>query len=575
MNIYDLISKMTLEHKTIFDMPLRVTFYARVSTQKEVQLNSQENQIQTFTELINNNINWTLVDGYIDTIRGEAAVNRNNFLKMISDAEQDKFDLIVCKEISRFSRDILDSISYTRKLFQNNVGVFFTSDNLCTIDRDSELRLGIMASIAQQEVARLSERVKFGHKKSIENGVVMGNSRIFGYIKKDKKLIIDPNEAEMVKQIYDLFATDEYSLRQIEQFLYEKGYTNHNGNPIYHTTIKAILSNPKYKGYYCGNKVKILDYRTKKQKFLPEEEWIMYKDETGQKVPAIVSEELWDKCNQILSRRCNNALSRNTGESVRGKRQTSPLSGKIVCTDCNCHYHHNSYGHGGKEVKWHWICANKKIKSNKCNSFAIKENEMVEILKSYFDFLMGLSNNIFDDYIKKLQFTINNSKFNNNQSDILQKEIDKLNLRKSKMRDLFADDLISKDEFKIEKESIDNEIAKLNDKIKSYQNSDTKYDDLIKKITSIRKTFSQYDFKSNNISKDTLYKYGNILIDKILVTPISGYSMQVTIVPQFGNSKNITISREEKMYNINNFSNVTNGHISKKMIDAYKQGIKS
>ena len=245
MNIYDLINKMTLEHKTIFDMPLKVTFYARVSTHKDVQLNSQENQVQTFTEMIKNNPNWTLAQGYIDTIRGESAANRDNFQRMINDAKKGKFDLIICKEISRFSRDILDSISYTRELFQNNVGVYFTSDNLCTIDRDSELRLGIMASIAQQEVARLSERVKFGHKKAIENGVVMGNSRIFGYTKKDGKLIIDEKEAEMVRMIYELYATGDYSLRNISDLLYEKGYRNHSGNLISHTTIKSILQKIK------------------------------------------------------------------------------------------------------------------------------------------------------------------------------------------------------------------------------------------------------------------------------------------------------------------------------------------
>ena len=95
--------------------------------------------------MIKNNTNWEFVNGYADTIRGETVVNRANFQRMIDDSKTDKFDLIICKEISRFSRDLLDSISYTRELFKNNVGVYFTSDNLCTIDRDSELRLGIMA----------------------------------------------------------------------------------------------------------------------------------------------------------------------------------------------------------------------------------------------------------------------------------------------------------------------------------------------------------------------------------------------------------------------------------------------
>lgn len=551
MNIYELIDKMTLEHKTIFDMSLRVTFYARVSTHRDEQLNSQENQIQTFTEMIENNKNWTFVDGYIDTIRGESAANRDNFQNMICDAKNNKFDLIICKEISRFSRDILDSISYTRELFQNNVGVYFTSDNLCTIDRDSELRLGIMASIAQQEVARLSERIKFGHKKSIENGVVMGNSRIFGYVKKDGKLVVDKHEAKMVKMIYELYATGDYSLRNISDIIFEKGFKNHSGNRISHTTIKSILQNPKNKGYYCGNKVKVLDYRTKKQKFLSQEQWIMYKDETGDIVPAIVSETLWNRCNEMLKSRRVTEMVGNYG----GKRFTSPLSGKIICGHCNKTYHHNSYNHSNNNIKWHWICQVKKAKSKDCPSFAIKDEEMIEILRSFFNVFITDINKYIDKYI-----SLYKEQSSDNSDDIIKnltKEIEKLENKKDKLLDLYSDDIITKDDFKVKNDKLQSQINVLQNNLESALNSDKMLTDNINQLNNIKKYFNQNDVP-NPLSETLIFELSKNLINKIIVNPISKESTEIVFIPKFGDELNATVNRQN--------SDMSIGNITKKIL---------
>ena len=551
MNIYELIDRMTMEHKTIFDMSLRVTFYARVSTHRDEQINSQENQIQTFTEMIENNKNWTFVNGYIDTIRGESAANRDNFQNMICDAKNNKFDLIICKEISRFSRDILDSISYTRELFQNNVGVYFTSDNLCTIDRDSELRLGIMASIAQQEVARLSERIKFGHKKSIENGVVMGNSRIFGYVKKDGKLVIDEHEAKMVKMIYELYATGDYSLRNISDIIFEKGFKNHSGNRISHTTIKSILQNPKNKGYNCGNKVKVLDYRTKKQKFLSQEQWIMYKDETGDIVPAIVSETLWNRCNEMLKSRRVTEMVGNYG----GKRFTSPLSGKIICGHCNKTYHHNSYNHSNNNVKWHWICQVKKAKSKDCPSFAIKDEEMIEILRSFFNVFITDINKYIDKYI--LLYKEQSSGNSDDTIKNLTKEIEKLENKKDKLLDLYSDDIITKDDFKVKNDKLQSQINVLQNDLESALNSDKMLTDNINQLNNIKKYFNQNDVP-NPMSETLIYELSKNLINKIIVNPISKESAEIVFVPKFGDELSTKVNRQN--------SDMSIGNITKKIL---------
>ena len=318
--------RQELRTKSIYEIPLRVTYYARVSSESDEQLNSLGNQIKYYEDLIRRNAAWTFVPGYIDEgLSGISTKRRENFNRMIDDAARDKFDLVITKEISRFARNTLDSIRYTRELLADGVGVFFQNDNINTLDEDSELRLSIMSSIAQDELRKLSSRVKFGHQQAIKQNVVLGNSRIFGYKKDNRRLVIDEEQAPMVRELFELYATDEYSMKQLEALFWEKGYRNLNGKKIAHSTMSNMIANPKYKGYYVGNKVKVVDMFTKKQKFLPPEEWVMFKDETGEIVPAIVSEELWEQANAVLRRR---------SEDVKNRRgvcnHANLLTGKLV-----------------------------------------------------------------------------------------------------------------------------------------------------------------------------------------------------------------------------------------------------
>ena len=282
-----------LKMKSIYDIPLRVTYYARVSSESDEQLNPLGNQITYYEDLIKGNKNWTFVPGYIDEgLSGISTRKRENFNRMIEEAAEDKFDLVITKEISRFARNTLDSIQFTRQLLGYGVSVFFQNDNINTLDEDSDLRLSIMSSIAQDELRKLSSRVKFGHAQAIKDGVVLGNNPIFGYQKDNGRLVIDEDEVPMVRELFELYATGEYSMKQIEVIFWNKGYRNSRGNRLSNTTMSNMISNPKYKGYYVGNKVKVIDMFTKNQKFLPPEEWVMFKDESGEIVPAIVSEEL-------------------------------------------------------------------------------------------------------------------------------------------------------------------------------------------------------------------------------------------------------------------------------------------
>ena len=303
--------------RSIFDLPLRVTFYARVSTDQDEQLNSLENQVQYYTELIKSKKNWTFVPGYIDEgISGTTTRRRDDFNRMIRDAKAGLFDFIITKEISRFSRSTLDSIKYTQELLENGVGVFFQNDNINTLDTDSEFRLVIMAGVAQDEVRKLSERLKFGFRQAIKNGHVLGNDKLYGYDKKDCVMTINEEEADIVRIIFDLYANHRLGTRKISQKLFDMGYTSREGNAFNVLTIRHMLENPKYKGWYCGNKTQTLDYRTKKKAFLDESEWIMYPDPT---IPAIVSEELWDRANSLYKERRNEMMLHSSGSTYHNR----------------------------------------------------------------------------------------------------------------------------------------------------------------------------------------------------------------------------------------------------------------
>ena len=562
MDIYEIINRMRTERKQIEDFSLRVTYCARVSTTRDEQTMSIENQESHFREMIQRNTNWKYVEGYADRIRGENAENRVQFQRMIQDAYDGKFDLILTKEVSRFARNTIDSLTYTRDLLKHGVGVFFMTDNICTIEPDSELRLTIMSSIAQDEVRKLSERVKFGHRKAIENGHVIGNSRIFGYDKDHSKLVINEKEAEMVKLIYETYATGNYGLRDIEKLLWDKGYRSRAGKLIHHNTIGGIIQNPKYKGWYCGNKVKITDYRTKQQKFLPPEEWVMFKDETGEIVPAIVSEELWDKANKIFAER-----SMKVKATDRSAKKTSPLSGKIICGVHNAPFWRTSYS---KELHrdapiYEWICREKKKgKSADCPTTAVYEKELYKILS---DMFIDLSENI-DTYIEQFIALYENEdaeKTVNRATDDLLKEIESIEAKKDKLLDLYTEDAITKSDFKSRNDRLNTELTRLRTRLSDMRKDTMSKNDMIKNVRNIRKAFDR-ELRTNNgnLDRQTVNDLSDMLIDTITVFPEEGSTMRIEVRLKLGMT-------EEREYA---GAMPRSGIIMKKMIESYQNSAK-
>ena len=512
-----------LKTKTIYDIPLRVTFYARVSTDKDEQLNSLDNQIHYYEELIRKNKAWTFVPGYIDEgLSGISTKKRENFHRMVEDGKNGDFDLIITKEITRFARNTLDSIQYTRELLNNGVAIYFQNDSINTLDEDSELRLTIMSGIAQDELRKLSSRVKFGHQQAIKSGVVIGNSRIFGYRKENKRLVIDETEAPMVRELFELYATDQYSMKQIEGIFWDKGYRNLNGNKIAHGTMANMIANPKYKGYYVGNKVKVVDMFTKKQKFLPPEEWVMFKDETGEIVPALVSEELWEKANVILRRRSEDVKNR---QGVCN--HPNLLTGKLFCTCCGEPYYRREskkvYGPNNSK----WVCSGKiKNGADTCASFPIYESEIKPLLYEVFQDTKADADALAAEYI---QMYTEMTDHNTLPSQIAeqQKIIDNANKKKAKLLQLSVDGMIADIDFKNMTAQSNKEIEEAERQIRELNSQLETSDEFRKKIDAIKKTLAaaQRDAAQGIISKEFVERY----IDKILVTPEEDGSMTLDI----------------------------------------------
>ncbi len=506
-------------------MKLRVTDYSRVSTDHEEQQNSLKNQIEHFDEMIKSNENWTYVPGYVDDgISGTTDYKRDNFMQMIEDAHEGKFDLIVTKEISRFSRNTLDSIKYTRELLSYGVAVLFTNDNINTALPDSELRLTIMASMAQDEIRRLSERVKFGMNRSIKNGNILGNNQLYGY-QKDKttgNLYIIKEEADNVKELFNLYTTYNYSLNKIAQIFNEKGIKTSLNKKWCSSTLLRMLKNPKYKGYYCGKKSEIIDYMTKKKKYFPMDNWVIYKD--YEKIPPIIDEYLWQKAQDKL----------NLKKKKVNYQNRYPLSSKIYCGYDNETFHRRVQCKENNDITW--VCA-KYLKEGKkaCSSVKIRETELKVIIMDILKELKINLNNVIN-ILLNLYRSFKENNYLNNQIENWHKEYDKILIKKNKLLDLNMEGVITKEEFIIK-----------NNEYKE------KIEDILKKINYLGKKNKQETFKEDKDLEDILKlkiqeediqnKIIELLINKIIARKINNQDIELEIY----------LNYEEKLANKESF----------------------
>lgn len=336
-------------------MKRKVAIYARVSTEHEAQISALGNQIQYYDEILKTHQDWQLIARYIDEgITGTSTRKRPNFMRMINDAEKGHFDLIVTREVSRFARNTVDALQEIRKLKKIGVEVYFTEDNIWTFnDDDGELKLTLMATLAQNESKKLSQRIKAGQTITFQNGVFYGNGNILGYDRVGKNAVINEEQAEIVRYIYSEFLKGK-GTTEIATSLEKQGALTSTGLERWSAAyIARVLRNPFYSGTVIYRKQYIPDYLEQKHKTnYGEVEKIIAE---GKHEP-IISKDDFKKVQEIMDSHTRQIkLGRKRGIGVA----KNIWSKKLEC-ECGSHFNKCVYHRNKNNITYSYICHNRK-----------------------------------------------------------------------------------------------------------------------------------------------------------------------------------------------------------------------
>ncbi len=327
---------------------IKVAGYCRVSTDKEDQTNSFETQKAYFREYIQRNPDWELYEIYADEgITGTSTKKRKAFNRMMNDAYEGKFQIIVTKEVSRFSRNILDTIAYTRELRSMGIGVIFATDRINTLEPESEMILSYIAAQSQEESRRTSARVVWGQTRQMEKGVVFGQS-LLGYDVKDGRITVNPEGAEIVRLIFHKYAVEQVGTSKIAHYLTNEGYRTYRGSMKWRSnTVIKILNNEKYVGDLVQKKTYTPDFLTHEKKANKGAVPLIAIPNHHE---PIISREVWNLAQERLHKN-NKHPAGGSGHSNR-----YVFSGKIKCAQCGSSFVGRSkYLKDGTKVR-RWSC---------------------------------------------------------------------------------------------------------------------------------------------------------------------------------------------------------------------------
>ena len=358
----------------------RVAGYARVSSDKDEQLSSYEAQVDFYTRHIESNQEWEFVKVYTDeAVTGTNTKKRNGFNDMVRDALAGKIDLILTKSVSRFARNTVDTLITVRKLKENGVEVYFEKENIYTLDSKGELLITIMSSLAQEESRSISENVRWGKRKSMNDGKVYLPYKCFlGYEKGENGLPkIVPEEAEIVRRIYALFLEGQ-TYRSIAQYLTGQAIPTPSGKSIWSvSTVMSILRNEKYKGDALLQKTYTVDFLNKTMK-KNEGELPQYYIEKSH--PAIISPDVFDLVQSESKKRQPNRRQLNNN---------SIFAAKIICGECGGFYGSKVWHSTSKYQYRGWRCNRKYSGDVRCNSPRIREDTLKAAFIQAFNQVLG------------------------------------------------------------------------------------------------------------------------------------------------------------------------------------------
>ena len=508
----------------------RVSIYGRVSTEHEAQLSALENQMQWYEDQARYHPNWTVVETYIDEgITGTQAKKRPAFLRMLEDARQGKFDLIVTREVCRFARNVVDTLVVTRELKSIGVEVFFIEDNIWTMDGDGELRLSLMATLAQEESRKTSERVKAGQKISRDNGVLYGNGNILGYDRVGDTYVINEEQAETVCMIYDLYLQG-YGSMKIANILTEQKRKTASGLVKWSiSNIMRAIRNATYTGTKCYNKSRSNNFL--EQKRINNLDMSTYEYVEGD-FPAIISQEVWDKAQEIRTSRVKPSLV-STTKTTHSKRDSKDIWVNLLRCSCGSSFRKNKWhtkNDGG--ISYGYQCYNQLNNGNKkkreelgldtegyCDSRMIADWKLDFMAKSLLEHLWTdrkesvlLALDLIKRYYRDERVTCGKG-----DTTVIQSKLNKATARLQNLIAMRADGEITKEEYQAMRSPVDEEIRALQKALTEVPQAEEHSSALnLDEITAT--LHSLVDFSGATLNHDVISKF------VYMVTPTSDTS---------------------------------------------------
>lgn len=501
----------------------QVVFYGRVSTEHEAQISALENQLQWYDDQVKYHPNWVVQRKYIDEgITGTQAKKRPAFMQMIDDAKQRKFDLIVTREVCRFARNTVDTLVITRELKEYGVEVYFIEDNIWTMDGDGELRLSLMATLAQEESRKTSERVRAGQKISRDKGVLYGNGNIIGY-NRDKvngTYIINEEQAQTVRTIFDLYSKG-YGEKKIVNELCRLGYKDGVGKVSWSCSkVSRILHNATYKGYKVYLKSFSNNHLDQKRiKNLDEDSYLYIKGD----FEPIVSEELWDYCASIRKQRTQIWYGNDGSVRSNGIKQTDDVFlHKLRCT-CGSKLRKNKW-HKRKDGTWSYGYRCYNAINNGSKTFREQNNldsdgycDGPMICDWKFEIMAyELFKSLFEDKKEAVleSYEILNRNYQSSTSKTkeeiagIEGKIDRAKNRLSNLTCMRADGEIDKNEYLKLKEQTENEIQKLEKQLAEVTPSDILETQKMFDLEAVKSRLEELtEFKDGKVPHPILEKF--------------------------------------------------------------------
>ena len=448
---------------------MKLAAYCRVSTDKEDQLNSLEAQKQFFTEYTQRTGD-VLVRLYADEgISGTKIKNRKEFLRMMKDAEQGLFDMVVVKDISRFARNTVDLLQNIRKLKSLGIETQFLTANMTSMG-NSEFVLTIFGALAQEESANTSKRVKFGKKLNAEKGRVP--NIVYGYNKTIGDyfhLTINETEAGIIRQIYQWYTQEGYGASKIAIMLNERGLKTKRNCQWSQNAICRILTNELYTGKIINGKEEVADFLTGRRAEKDETQWMVVDRPELQIIPP----ETFEQAQQIMQ-------ARGKAFKLNKERQSNKylFSTLIKCKECGWSFRRTVRTYKNTYVRW--VCSGHNGKgANSCpNAVTVDEDELIDVLQEYFTQLLQSKKQVIRHVVQEFQRVYKAKDDNLNYEKELTAQLSKLQKTRQKYMDMYADDLISREELNDKIGGMRKEIDRLENELKMVSYHLTKGDQL-------------------------------------------------------------------------------------------------